>query len=485
VYLADQRGTGLSNFINCASPPTAPSFDPYNATIIAQYDACNVDLVNKYGSTLAFYSVHHAAEDLKAVIDAVAPTKVSIYALSFGTYITNVYLQLPGARADAVVLDGPVPPNRWALENNAPWVSVVGRDILKECATYSAACSAHLGSIGHLPRFIMDSIIDGTLPCLAKLPWLNQHMAAYYNSFLTLNGPAHVLHGPFWWRLYRCSASDVDQLNVFHAYKTAHDVLPSAPDYSYGVAAVIGSSEVYSFSQNPMSWDEQVSFTARQYADASPQFVVARARRVIPLYTPNPATYRKFARPTAPVLIMVGTLDPNTPHGLARWFADGLGPSATVVSVPFAAHGTLSYDAPCAISIIMGHLLNFGSISPDLTCLNSIAVPDFDGVSSKTQQMSQQYFNTTNLWNDNPIIPPFPAPSPPTPCPSSSSSSSSSTDSVDKDGYIAGIVVLSVLSATLIVVCTLLSMRLMAEAKRSAARLGNAGGDSEYSRMVK
>ena len=46
------------------------------------------------------------------------PEVVHLYAQSFGTYAINTYLQLPGARADVVVLDGPVPPNRWPLENN-------------------------------------------------------------------------------------------------------------------------------------------------------------------------------------------------------------------------------------------------------------------------------------------------------------------------------------------------------------------------------
>lgn len=53
------------------------------------------------------------------------PTQVAIYALSFGTYVLNAYLQLPGAKADVLVMDGPVPPQRWALERNPEWMSRV------------------------------------------------------------------------------------------------------------------------------------------------------------------------------------------------------------------------------------------------------------------------------------------------------------------------------------------------------------------------
>ena len=51
----------------------------------------------------------------------VAPSKVAIYAMSYGTYALNAYLQLDDAQADVVVMDGPVPPQRWALENDAEW----------------------------------------------------------------------------------------------------------------------------------------------------------------------------------------------------------------------------------------------------------------------------------------------------------------------------------------------------------------------------
>lgn len=420
VYIPDQRGVGLSSPVTCASPPTAAWFDPGNATSVASFDACNQDIVRKYGTTAAFYSTYNAAQDLLAAIEAVNPAVVGIYALSYGTFVTNTYLQLPNARADVVVLDGPVPPNRWVLENNAAWVSIVARDVLHECARLSAACSTHLGDLGQLPFLVMDSIIDGTLPCLAKLPWLTQHVASIYAAFMTLNGPGHVLQGPFWWRLYRCSASDVAQLNTFHAYKTATDAAPSPELYSYALSIIIGSSEVYSFAGGPggplgLTYSEQVNRTARLFADASPQLVLSFARDVskVPLYTPHPSTYRQFAHPSVPVLVLVGTLDPNTPHGLGPWFVNGLGSNATLVTVPYSAHGTVAYNAPCVNSIAFTFLLAFGASAPNTTCLTTIPAPDFDGLTSDVQALSLTYFNTTNLWNDEPPIPPFnPTPSP-------------------------------------------------------------------------
>eukprot|EP00048_Salpingoeca_helianthica_P020113 m.4878 g.4878 ORF g.4878 m.4878 type:complete len:578 (-) comp4409_c1_seq1:33-1766(-) len=422
VYLADQRGTGLSNYLNCSSPPTANSFDPYNATLVQTFRTCNEETARAYGNISRFFSTHNAAEDYVAAVNAMGSSKVSIYALSYGTYLINTYLQLPNARADAVVLDGPVPANRWVLENNAPWVERVSQDILNLCAQHSAACAEHLGVMGHIPRLVMDAIIDGSLPCLRRLPWLSQHIAAIHSSYMTLDGAAHVLLGPYWWRLYRCSASDVDQLNAFYAYRAVHNVAPPTSDYSYSLASIIGSSELYTINPNDtQTYAAQVVRTAQVFADASPQLVVSLARESLPLYTPNNATYLKFAQPTMPVLITVGTLDPNTPHGLGVWLRDALGPKAQLVTIPYSAHGTLAYNAPCANSIILNFLLAFGAANPDTSCVSTVPVPDFDGLSSDTHELAKTLFNTTNLWNDNPPITPFPPPAPP-PGPATASS---------------------------------------------------------------
>jgi len=142
-------------------------------------------------------------------------------------------------------MDGPVPPNRWALEDNAAWVSTVAQDVLRVCADHSATCERRLGTAAHMPLYLMDAIIDGTLPCLAELPWLTQHRAALYTNFMTASQYAHILMGPFWARVERCSTSDVEQLNFFNTQRQALEPsAPKPPFYSYGLSIIIGASEV-------------------------------------------------------------------------------------------------------------------------------------------------------------------------------------------------------------------------------------------------
>jgi pimeloyl-ACP methyl ester carboxylesterase len=118
VYLMDQRGVGMSSpSVNCANPPLY-DFDPNNQTTVGSYSACNAEIAETYGAKLKYFGTYYAAVDYMTVVNMVNADKVAIYALSFGTYALNTYLQLPGARADVVVMDGPVPPNRWALERD-------------------------------------------------------------------------------------------------------------------------------------------------------------------------------------------------------------------------------------------------------------------------------------------------------------------------------------------------------------------------------
>ena len=76
----------------------------------------------------------------------------------------------------------------------------------------------------------MITISDGTLPCLQKIPWLAEeggiHFLSEYGFFMTATKDAHILLGPFYFRLYRCSASDVEQINYFYKKKQLSEYVP-------------------------------------------------------------------------------------------------------------------------------------------------------------------------------------------------------------------------------------------------------------------
>lgn len=359
--------------------------------------------------------------DLLTVMKLINPQKVSFYALSYGTYFVNTYLQLPGARhPDALVLDGPVPANRWVLTNNAEWVSKVAQDVINLCAQKSETCAQTLGVVGLIPRLTMDAIIDGTLPCLTKLPWLTQHFAAQYSGFLTLNQKWHVLLGPFWARLYRCSDTDVAELNFFHALKqTTSEVGASLVDYGYGVANNIGISELYSFSplDQQLTYSEQVNRTGRLFATAGPELILSYAiSNGFPRYTPNATYYKQFATLQQPTKILVGTLDPNTPHGLGVWLQNAYDGKAELITVPYSAHGTVNPSDLCVLNAVTDWLSGFAQHPMNTTCLAEIPAPDFDGAEASTQAVAKSQFGGTGvLWDTGNASAPTPTPTQPAP----------------------------------------------------------------------
>lgn len=218
---------------------------------------------------------------------------------------------------------------------------------------------------------------------------------------MTAYQPAHVLLGPFWARVARCSDSDVEQLNYFDAAQK-HGLQPGQvpPVYNYGLAIIIGTSELYSFAgDRALSYSNQVVQASRLFTSGA-ELVVSYARdNGFPRYTPNPTTYKKFATPNVPLLLLVGTLDPQTENGLGAWFVDGLGANATLTTVPYAAHGTVGPSDPCVLQIATDYLLAFGTRPANTSCLASESAPDFEGSLSSTQEFSLASFGTSDLWN--------------------------------------------------------------------------------------
>ena len=383
-------------------------FAPENTT---EYEECNDYIISAYGSKLSYYNAYNAAMDLKDTINEINPSKVGIYALSYGTYFTNTYMQLPGARYDAIVLDGPLPSNRWLMESNSLWNSKVSQDLISLCVKDSSVCRESLDSMGHLPQLLMDSVIDGSLPCLSKLPWLREKggidLLRNYNNYMTATKDAQVLIGPFWYRMHRCNDDDAEQLNHFHLMRVeAHKYRSPTYDYSYGLGVNIVASELYTQSSPNVSltYDDQLLLVSRQFSDGGGQYTnsFARDKSNWPLYQPNLIS-ESFSNTTVPVLILIGTLDPNTQFGLGPWLRDALGKNTLLVEVPYATHGTLTPTDTCVQSIITEFFSSWGE-SVDTDCTANYVTPDFDGSGKDAQGISMYMFGTADVWNNGYLL---------------------------------------------------------------------------------
>jgi len=96
LVVFDQRGTGASA-LDCPSAATATSFSQY-------VQGCAAEL----GPARSYYTSKDSALDLDAVRAAVGVDKVTIYGVSYGTYVAQLYARLFPAHTAALVLDSVV-----------------------------------------------------------------------------------------------------------------------------------------------------------------------------------------------------------------------------------------------------------------------------------------------------------------------------------------------------------------------------------------
>jgi pimeloyl-ACP methyl ester carboxylesterase len=142
VLLVDNRGTGRSNAVNCATLQTATKPTENNI------GACGRSL----GAAAPLYSTAYAADDLAAVLDSLAISKIDLYGDSYGTYFSQVFSYRHPDRLRSIVLDSayPVP----MVGGETPWYPFFAptmRDEFDKVCARSITCSGLSGtSMSHI-----------------------------------------------------------------------------------------------------------------------------------------------------------------------------------------------------------------------------------------------------------------------------------------------------------------------------------------------
>jgi len=140
LLLMDSRGTGRSGAIHCETLQDAAT------PTVELVGACGAQL----GARAPLFSTTLAADDLAAILDALALPRADLYADSYGTYFAQVFATRHGGKLRSIVLDGAYPlggPDYAWYPNYAPAV----RTRFNVACARSPACSRLPGdSIGHI-----------------------------------------------------------------------------------------------------------------------------------------------------------------------------------------------------------------------------------------------------------------------------------------------------------------------------------------------
>ncbi|HEV7918154.1 MAG TPA: alpha/beta hydrolase [Solirubrobacterales bacterium] len=103
----DQRGTGLSEPLNCTEIERAPELDGANPKSDKPITQC----ANKLGAARATYNTAEAIADLDAVRAELGVDKVSIFGVSYGTKVALAYAQQYPNRTKSLIIDSVLPVN--------------------------------------------------------------------------------------------------------------------------------------------------------------------------------------------------------------------------------------------------------------------------------------------------------------------------------------------------------------------------------------
>jgi len=108
IVMLDQRGTGRSAPLQCRFPPDWSGGAAEPQRLRADARAC----LETLGAHVRFYTSSIAVQDLEAARIALGYPRISLYGVSYGTRMAELYLRRHGDVVAAVILDGVTDPEK-------------------------------------------------------------------------------------------------------------------------------------------------------------------------------------------------------------------------------------------------------------------------------------------------------------------------------------------------------------------------------------
>lgn len=378
LLLVDNRGTGYSSAIDC------PELQSYEGDYLSNVELCGEQL----GGTSDLWGSGLAADDLAAVLDALAISQIDLYGDSYGTFFAQTFTVRHPDRVRTVVLDAAYP-----VEDQDPWYRDINRAIAD---SFAKVCERDPGcaALGTDPvetlRKLADSLaaepLEGSAPDadgIMRDVFLDAPMLSYLTGVATYGVP-----------VYR----ELDA--AARAYLDRGDPVPllriAAEENYYGDAGLVEefSEGLYIATicnDYPQLWDinaplddRPAQFEAARLAlaaqdpDAFAPFTIEEW--LLSPWTefescmgwPPPSNWvspypANHVYPDTPMLVLVGDLDSITsPEGAAK--AADFFPNSTFVEVANVAHVTALVDYSRCASDLVVRFVETGGDAGDTSC---------------------------------------------------------------------------------------------------------------------
>ena len=354
LVVVDQRGTGASNPLNC---PEVQALDALAEILAEDVAGC----AKRIGATRTGFGSIESAEDLEAIRKVLGVDKISIYGVSYGTWVAQQYARIHPDHVERLVLDSIVPPDNdpWDLRITRALPRVL-RDLCarRRCEGITADPVADLAAVvaqiqasGRLRGTIRD-IRGGLKPVsLTEYEVLSLLVASDLNPWLQARLPGVLVAArrgdltPLL-RLRRDAAGPpqaVGELSggLFVTTTCLDQPLP----FAYGDSFATRESEAA---------DALAALPADEFAPFSRDAINRSSATQICLHWPD-GVFRPESTaplPDVPTLVLSGLADLRTPYEGAKQVIDQL-PRAQVVTLAGSGHSVLTADVTGCVDTAM------------------------------------------------------------------------------------------------------------------------------------
>jgi len=420
VFSLDHRGVGNSSKLTCPQENSYP-FD---------YEGCIDILKKKWGDNLLYFTTTNASRDLGNIINIASKgyPKVFVYGASYGTYWAHRYLQLFPNQATGVILDSICSPGKCKLDTYDQHFNDNGKAIMNICAD-DATCSNKMSSIDPDPWSAIGKvfdIIDNGQLC-SDLLGLDRTTLRNVLGYMEMDWLARILVPATAYRIYRCNEADVAAINnLFDTLFGKSGYISGDDDYienfdDLDASSTLGMLVLLSELWNNTPLDQIMDIVNAAYfsIDLGPMTAEIAESGSWPTYGDD-GYIDKWAQTDIPMLMLNGTLDPQTTLEMAQPAGDHFkGSYQTFVTMPQSPHGVIfqSYTDESVNSIVANQngyfiktcgmktlysFLNNPQAAPDTSCISDLYALEFSADSPINQWVSASVFGTEDMWEGAP-----------------------------------------------------------------------------------
>lgn len=347
VVLVDTRGKDDSGLGLCDTTRRAQvaalaqdlDGEALRAAFFAPLRHCR-ETLRAAGAPLDVYGASRIARDLERLREALGYQRFLLFGVSHGTVVANSYAAAHPKRVEAMLLDGPYPPD--------PTPGTLTDTFREALAGAAAGCkgSAICGSAG-------DDLVtayERAFASLRRAPLVIE-TKALGRMVLNADDLTLLVQNTLYPGVSRAVDPEATPLAVAPALIAAVEALDAAQ------ASRIADGPLGRLTAGPHS----AVFVSGECADRTRYYDRKPApftgvelidlTTVCPWWAPRPAEPARMpGRGSMPVLVITGSADPITPISFGREMARRLGPLTRLLAVPGAGHGTVR-TTPCGRAV--------------------------------------------------------------------------------------------------------------------------------------